>query len=351
MKVEHTRLQKFTYNILCTRGVASEEAAIISKVLVWCNLIGRHTQGVIRLPILLKRFSLGLIKSPSHPEFIKKSETMYLLEGNDGFGQYLGYVAMAKATEIADKYGIGMVGVHRSNHFGANAYYVQMAAESSKIGLAFTNGYPRTAPYGGVTAVLGTNPLGFSAPMKNKQSILVDFSTGASSGSMIRQAIQENRKIPEDVLIDEDGNPIVYPQKADNEGVILPFGGAKGFCLGLMVEILSGVITGAGISHEVASMYKNFEQSSHSGHLFMAIDIFRMIDMEIYYEKMADLASFVKGAKRKNGFSEILMPGEVRWRNHEQQLTDGIELELETIKILDDIAKESKVSTPWQYVS
>lgn len=351
MKIEHTKLQKLAYDILCAKGVGPEEGKILAKALVWCNLVGRHTQGVIRLPILLKRFSLDLIKSPSHPELIKKSETMYLLAGNDGFGQYLGHVAMSKAIETAEKFGMGMVGVNGSNHFGANAYYVQMAAQSSKIGLAFSNGYPRTAPHGGISATLGTNPLGFSAPMKNEQSILVDLATGASSGSIIRQAISEKTKIPEGVLIDDRGNSIVDPHQAKDGGTILPFGGAKGFCLGLMVEILSGVITGAAISHEVASMYKNFEQSSHSGHLFIAIDIFRMIERDTYYQKMSDLISFIKGAKIQNGFDEILLPGEARWRNYERQLADGIELESETIKILDDLAKKSEVATPWQYAS
>lgn len=347
MKIESSKLQQLIFDILYAEGVTSEEASLIAKALVWCNLIGRHSQGVMRLTILLKRFRLGLIKSPSYPKFIQKAETIYLVEGNNGFGQYLGSIAMSKAIEVADQYGIGVVGVRCSNHFGANAYYVQMAAEKSKIGLAFTNGFPRTAPHGGITATLGTNPLGFGAPMKNKHSILVDLSTGASSGSLIRQAAEENRDIPEGVLIDEDGNPIVDVHKAKNGGVILPFGGAKGFCLGLMVEILSGVITGAGISHEVASMYKNFEQGSNSGHLFMAIDISQLMDIEIYYERMTDLVSFIKSSKRKGGFDEILIPGESRWRNYNRQLVEGIELNLETIESLEDIANPLNVAIPW----
>lgn len=351
MKIEHGKLQQLVFDILYAEGIASEEAILIAQALVWCNLIGRHTQGVIRLPILLKRFRLGLIKSPSYPKFIQKSETIYLVEGNDGFGQYLGSIAMSKAIEMADQYGIGMVGVRHSNHFGANAYYVQMAAEKSKIGLAFTNGFPRTAPHGGITATLGTNPLGFSAPMKDGQSILVDLSTGASSGSMIRQAIEGDQKIPEGILIDENGRSIVDVQEAAKDsGTILPFGGAKGFCLGLMVEILSGVITGAGISHEIASMYKNFEQSSKSGHLFIAIDISRIIDMETYYGRMASLTSFVRGSKKQDGYDEILLPGEHRWRNYKQQLINGIELEQETFESLDTIAQELGILTPWQSV-
>ncbi len=95
---------------------------------------------------------------------------------------------MSMAIDIADQHGIGVVGVMHSNHFGAGAYYVNMAAQSNKIGFAFSNSVPHVAPFGGILPVLGTNPMAFAAPIRNKESILVDFSTGASSGSIIMKA-------------------------------------------------------------------------------------------------------------------------------------------------------------------
>jgi ureidoglycolate dehydrogenase (NAD+) len=341
MKIEHRKLQQFICDILCTEGVSKEEAEIVAQVLVWCDAIGRYTQGVIRIPTWLKRFKLGLIKSPCHPEFIQKSETISILNGNNGFGNYLGSMAMSKAIELADRYGIGMVGVRHSNHFSASAYYVQMAAARSQIGLAFTNGFPRTAPHGGITATLGTNPLGFGAPMRNGESVLVDFATSSSSGSAIRQAMVEDRAIPEGVLLRE------HPQAGSDQDAILPFGGAKGFCLGLMVEILSGVITDSGISHQVGSAYKNFDRSSDVGHLFISIDISKAIDMELYYHKMDLLISYIKAAQKQLGIEEILIPGETRWRNYQRQLVEGINLEPKTIESLESIAKDLNISIPW----
>jgi len=240
-----------------------------------------------------------------------------------------------------------MVGVHHSNHFGAGAYYVQMAAEDYKMGLAFSNSVPHVAPYGGITATLGTNPFAFGAPTRNGQSILVDFSTGASSGSMIMKAKEEGKNIPEGILIDGNGNAIVDPKHTAALEVILPFGGAKGFCLGLMVEILSAVITSSGISHEVASMYKNFEKSANVGHLFLAIDIAKLMPPENYFDRMDALIGFIKNAKKRKGVDEILIPGETRWRNYKKQLTEGISLELKTIASLNTLAKELNVPSPW----
>lgn len=342
MKIEHRKLQQFICSVLYSEGVSREEAETVAQVLVWCDAIGRSTHGVIRIPTWLKRFRLGLIKSPCQPEFIQKSETISILNGNNGFGNYLGSIAMSKAIELAERYGIGMVGVRHSNHFSANSYYVQMAAARSQIGLAFTNGFPRTAPHGGITATLGTNPLGFGAPMRNGESVLVDFATSSSSGAAIRQAIVEDRPIPQGVLVAQTQNA-----RGSDEEAILPFGGAKGFCLGLMVEILSGVITDSGISHEVSSVYKNFERSSDVGHLFISIDISKAIEMERYYEKMDLLISYIKASKKQLGIEEILIPGETRWRNYQQQLAEGIELGPTTIESLESIAKDLNILTPW----
>lgn len=345
-KIDHGRLTEFTQDILIAAGVAASESAIIAEVFVWFDLVGRYTQGVGRLPVYLKRLPNNLIKSPCHPEFIHKSNTTYILNGNNGFGHYLGHIAMSKAIDIADQHGIGVVGVMHSNHFGAGAYYVNMAAQSNKIGFAFSNSVPHVAPFGGILPVLGTNPMAFGVPMKNKESVLVDFSTGASSGSMIMKAAEEGKTIPEGIIIDKDGNPVVDPKAAVN-GTVLPFGGAKGFCLGLMVEILSGVITGAGVSHEIASLHKNFERSSNIGHFFVVIDISILMPIENYIERMDRLVNWIKDVKPQENFDEIMIPGETRWRYYKQQMAQGIDLDQKTIESLNILAQELHIQTPW----
>jgi ureidoglycolate dehydrogenase (NAD+) len=346
IKVDHKILQKFVYNILCASGVDSKEAAIIAGVIVWIDLVGRYAQGVGRLHVYLKRLPNDLIKSPCHPEFKQKSDTIYLLNGNDGFGHYLGHIAMSKAIDTADQHGIGLVGVSHSNHWGCAAYYVNLATQSNKFGFAFSNAVPHVAPFGGISAVIGTNPFAFGAPMKNQKSVLVDLSTGASSGSTIMKAAEEGKTIPEGIVIDEEGNSIVDP-KAALHGIVLPFGGAKGYCLGLMVEILSGVITGAGFSHEVASLHRNFERSTNVGHFFMAIDVSAFMTIEDYYERMNRLVAWIRDVKPQKNVDQILIPGESRWLYYEKQLAQGIELDHETIKSLNILAKEMDIQTPW----
>ena len=342
-RIEAEKLEKLVQEILCAKGVDLEESSIIAQSLVWSDLIDRQSHGVLRLSAYLKKFQHGLIKSPCVPTFIPKSEVIYLVDGHDGFGHYIGYVAMSKAIHIAKQYGVGIVGVSHSNHFGAGAYYVELAAKNCQLGLALSNSFPIVAPYGGVTTALGTNPFAFGAPRENGQSILVDFSTGAAAGATLRKAVEKNAKIPEGVLTDNEGNYITEPDRI-NQGVVLPFGGAKGFCLGLMVEILSGVITSAGISHEIASMWKNWERSANNGHFFLAIDIPKIMPPRDYYERIERLTQFIKSAKPKKGVEEILLPGEVRWRNYYQNLEQGIALDLKTVKSLTELAQELNLS-------
>ncbi len=345
-KVQHQELQKFVINLLRNQGVSGEEAEIIARHLVWNDMVGRYNHGTSRLPAYLKRLEQGLISSPCNPQFEVKSNAVTVIHGNDGFGQYLGHIGMTKAIEAADAHGIGLVGVNNSNHFGTGAYYVDLAAQQFKIGIALSNSFPRVAPQGGLSAVLGTNPFAFGVPTGEGKPVLIDFSTSSMSGSAVRKAAEESSEFPKGTCIDAEGNDIVDPFQA-SQGILLPFGGAKGFCMGLMVEILCGVLTGAAISHEIASLYKDFTRPSNVGHLFIAIDIASMIPMNDFYSRMQMLIDFIKAAIKRPDVAEILIPGEMRWQRFAKQEAEGVMLEKGTVVILSDLARTSDLPTPW----
>lgn len=343
IKVTRGQAEHFTGDLLRASGVDGGEAEIIARVLVWCQMIGRPTQGLWRLPVYSRRVREGLIKSPCRPVFEKKSDCVYLLNGGHGLGQYLGHVAMAKALALSKAHGVGVVGVRASNHFGAAAYFVEMAAAQSALGLAFGNSVPYVAAPGAISASLGTNPLAFGAPLRNGQSILADLSTGASSGASLRKAVEDNISIGEGIFV-EGGERVVT---GGGYAAMHPFGGAKGFCLGLMVEVLAGVITGSSISHEIASLHKNFQRSQDVGHLFVAIDVCKLMPIERYYDRIDVLIDFIKNSTKDKAVDEILLPGETRWRNYYRQLGHGVEVEQKTAHELSRVAAQLGVATPW----
>lgn len=346
VRVDPALLRRFIGEVLLAAGVDPREAPIIANVLVWFDLVGQYAQGVERLPAYLRRLELGLIVSPCYPELVRKSDAINLIHGNDGFGHYLGHIAMSRAIELAAERGVGVVGVRDSNHFGAGAYYAQLAAARLQLGLAVSNSAPRSASHGGLKSILGANPFAFGAPLRDGQSILVDFSAGASSDSMIVTAAEESEPIPEATASDRAGKPIADSARAPHAAT-LQLGGSEGFSLDLMIEILSGVITGSAISHEIASLDENFERSSRLGHLFVALEVSRFMPVKDYFDRMDMLLSFVKGAAQQAGVDAALITGETRWQNYAQQSAEGVCLALKAIESLTTLATDLGLRTPW----
>lgn len=192
--------------------------------------------------------------------------------------------------------------------------------------------------------MLGTNPLAVAAPRRNGQAIIVDLATAASAGSDITKAAELGQPLPVGIAIDRQGRPITDPSKV-NEGALLPLGGAKGYALGLVVEILAGVATGAGISHGVRSMYSDFENSGNSGHLLVAIDVNTLMPLDTFYDRMEFLIGAIRDCEG------VLLPGETRWRARaETEAAGGIRLDEQCITALTKLAKSLDVPPPWQKV-
>jgi len=334
-------LTRFAREVLSLAGADPEQATTTSEVLVWCDTVGRHTQGVWRLPILARRLQSGLFECPCQPRIESEAPGLVTLDGNNGIGHHVGRFAMRLAMERARTTGIAAVLVRNSNYLGAAGYYAQLASERAMLGVAMSNSFPKVAPHGGTRPVLGTNPLAFAAPLRDGTSIIVDLATSASSGSNIRKTLEQGKALAEGTAVDRAGEAITDPARVA-EGALLPFGGAKGYALGLMVEILSGVATGAGISHGVRSIYGDFEHGGDNGHFFMAIDIARLMPPDEFYDRIEVLIAALRQHE------DVLLPGEMRWRERQRALSAGtVDLDGDTTEALDALARSLRVERPW----
>ena len=346
MKVERlplSQITEFVRSVLTEVNADNEQGLIFADALIWSDLIGRPTHGIWRLPFYVKRISLGLNKCPCEPKFRQENLAIDVMDGDQGIGHYVGYVAMNRAVQFAKKHGIGAVGVHNSNHFGTGSYFVHLAAEQGMIGIAVSNSISKVAPYNGIRAVFGTNPFAFGAPRQDGKSLMLDMATAAIAGAQVMKYAEQGKALPEGIAINSEGQPIFDPNQV-NKGVLLPFGGAKGYGLSLMIEILSSILTGAAMSIGVNSMFTNFEKSGKNGHFFIAIDIKRFIDMPSYYGRMEELLSLVKGANGELSNRNILIPGETRWEEYERNTKEGIPLDTATVNALKELSDQ--YSTP-----
>jgi ureidoglycolate dehydrogenase (NAD+) len=343
IRLSASSLKNYLLQLFSSFGIEENQSQSIAKNMIWSELIGRNNFGVNRIAIHLKRLEHKVLNPTSKPEFNQTSPGAGLLDGNNGFGYYVGELAMDKAIELATKNGIGIVGVNHSNFYGTGAYFVNQAAAQGMISLSLSNSFPKVVAHGGLSAVLGTNPFAFGVPRKNNEHLLIDFATSSLAGSTVREHLENGTDLPVGLAISPDGKPVTDPSKI-GDSALLPFGGAKGYGLSLMVEILAGVLTGAGFSNQVKSTYSNFKQKSDSGHCMIAINIKQFMAMDEFYSRFETLVALLKASNVKN---DVLLPGEVRWKNFDRNSKDGLLISPRIVSELETISERYGVTVPW----
>jgi len=346
--VSFDALFQFARDLAIAAGVPAEEADVLADTLTWCDIRGHQTQGVYLLPILLKRRQLGLLASPANMRWSRTGPSTATLDAQHGFGQVAGRAAMDHAVELAREAGIGVVAVKNSNHFGAAGYYAGRAAEQGFLGFSYSNSMPKVAPHGGRHRLLGTNPFAFAAPRRGAAPLVIDLATGASAGSLVSHARRTGKRLPEGIALDSEGNPTTDPNEVDGGGCLLPMAGAKGYCLGLLVEILSGVLTGSAVAPNVGSIFRDLNRQTRCGHLMVAMDIARFLPTEEFADRLEGLLMALTAVPPREGFDSVNLPGDARQRSAAEQAKTGIALPDYLIKSLTDLARELNVRTLWE---
>ena len=337
------QLQRFAVNLLIAANSSAEDAAIVSESLIWADLRGRDGYGVSsRLPNLIQRLRRCLIHSPAAMKWEAVAPAACRLDAGHGFGHVAGRLAMDKAIKLSETQGVGLVTVRHSNHYGTAAEYCAQAAEAGCIGFTCTNAFPKVAPFGGKRPVLGTNPLGFGCPTISGVPVLVDMSTAAFAGSSARKSSGAGGQLPPGVALDADGQPTTDPS-AVAKGCLLPAAGPKGFGLALMVEILSGVLSGAAIGQEVGSLFNTWDRPVNIGHLFIAIQIDHFMPRKLFLERLQMLLGWIAECPPQKQEEPLRFPGELRGHYRALYERGGIPVENRAVEALNRLADELKV--------
>lgn len=344
MRIEPPRYRHALARLLAAGGVDPVQAESLGDNLAWCDMAGRRNHGIERLPILLRRAATGAIKCPCEPQISRLAPAVERIDADAGFGHHAGKLGMDRACALAAESGVGVAGVHNSNFFGAGAYYVQLAAKCGMIGMAVSNSFAKVAAHGGTAPVLGTNPLSLSAPRSGGRSILLDMSTAAMAGSSVREAIAKGELLEPGLAIDASAAPIRDPVLAAS-GTLLPAAGPKGFGLAILVELLSGVLTGAGVASEVASMYASLDRPGNNGHLFLAINIARWMPLAQFVQRVEALAA---GLTASTESGDVRMPGDERWDEYARSEREGILIEDHTLVRIEELALQLDVALDWR---
>jgi ureidoglycolate dehydrogenase (NAD+) len=340
---EHRR---FTTDALRAAGAERGDARTVADGLAWADLRGRHTNGLVRLPNAVLRLQRGLIRSPAAMSWTETGPAVHLLDADHALGHVAATAAMSRAIELARSQGIGAVAVRHSNHFGTGAYFCARAAESGCLALALTNAFPKVAAHGGRQAVLGTNPIAFGCPTRKGGPVLVDLSTSAISGAEVRSTGGRREPLPEGVALDADGRPTRDPA-AVTAGCLLPAAGPKGFALALMVEILTGVISGSSVGREVGSLFHTWDRPVDAGQAFVALDIGHFLPQEAFLDRLERLLESIVSSPVQDGAEAVRIPGQVRAAYAEEYARDGIPLSSASLPALEEMAAGVGIAVPW----
>jgi LDH2 family malate/lactate/ureidoglycolate dehydrogenase len=320
-------------------GVSEPDAAILADSLVDADLHGTSTHGVSRLKIYLLRIERGLIDPKAGLVIEQHRPAVLVVDAAHGLGQVQASKTLDRLIVLAREHGVASATIRQSQHFGALSYYCNRAARQDMVLVAMTNCEPAMSPAGGCEAFFGTNPIAASFPSGKGFPLRVDMATSLVARGNIIAAQKAGRPIPEGWAMDVDGNPTTDAAAA-LAGTVLSMAGHKGAALAMMVELFSGVLSGAAVGSEVGSMYKHLERPQNVGHFFCLLDVAAFMDVEEFKARADRMIDRMKACRRRPGVEEILVPGEPELRNARYNIEHGVPVGDETIDELKTLCKE-----------
>lgn len=325
-------LRDFTVKVLLHSGMTKEDANTTADVLVTTDTFGVLSHGTKNLLGYVLKMKSGGLNPKAIPSVEAEGPAWAMINGNAAMGMVSACKAMRIAIEKAKAVGISYVGVKNSCHFGAAGYYANLAAAQGLIGIAMSNGDPIMAIPNSRGIAIGNNPFSYAAPIQGGKSVFLDIALSNVAALKVVMAKEKGLQVPDEWLVDLQGQPTTDPSGFPTESFLRPMAAHKGYGLAIMVEMLSSVLTGAGLLSEIPSWNLDLSAKNNVGHALIAIDIRQMLPMELFEERMQQVAHELKAAPRAIGADRILLPGEMEWEKREAALRNG-HLELTEVMV------------------
>jgi LDH2 family malate/lactate/ureidoglycolate dehydrogenase len=350
--IEH--LREFTQRVLQHFGVPAPDAAGASDVLAAADLRAIDSHGVARLHTYFEMLSLGRINPRPKIHIVRETPSTATVDGDNGLGLVVAPRANAIAMDKAEQFGSGWVSVCNSNHYGIASYYVLQALERDLIGWSMTNSTKLVAPLWGAERMLGTNPIAIAFPGEREPPIVIDMATPAVAYGKIEIAKRREESIPLGWAIDKHGAATSDPQAMIDGGALLPLGsdrergGHKGYALGMMVDVLCAVLSGANWGPFTPPFALRQEIPGRSvgkgiGHFFGAMRIDGFIDPAEFKRQIDDVVRTFRATKPAPGTAGPLIPGDPEREAWLERSVRGVPLVLPVISDLRDIAKQTGI--------
>ena len=354
------KMKKFITEVFVKVGVPENDAEICAEVLIESDKRGIDSHGIGRFrPIYIDRINAGLQNPVTQFEIVREGPTTAVVDGHNGMGQAISKKSMQIAIDKAKKFGMGMVAVRNSTHYGFAGYYVIMAAKENMIGITGTNARPSIAPTFGVENMLGTNPLVFGMPTDEEFPFVIDCATSITQRGKIELYEREGKDLPPGWVIDQDGNTRTNTREVLNglnnrQCALTPLGGIgeemagyKGYGYATVVEIMSAALQSGLFLKQLSDIdEKGNKVSSRLGHFFIAIDINSFTDCETFKKIAGDILRQLRNSKKAPGQERIYTAGEKEYIVWLDRKDKGVPLNETMQKIIKRTRDEYGL---WQY--
>ncbi len=332
-------------------GCSEEDAILASDVLINADLRGIDSHGIARLIGYVRLWESNRINVNPNIQIIHQTPSTATIDADKALGLIAAPKAMKIALEKAKNVGTGWVCVKNSNHFGIAGYHAMLALEHDMIGIAMTNASALVAPTFGLEKMLGTNPIAVAIPAKKQPAFVADFATTTAANGKLEIAQRQNKLIPTGWAQDKNGAETLESDILKKGGSLLPLGSDKnhgshkGYALGSIVDILSGVLSGASFGPWAPPFpayipMPSFMPGDGLGHFFGAMRIDAFQDAETFKTKMDVWIERFRQTKPINDNQPVLIPGDPERLMSAQRKELGIPVEDEVLKSIEEISKK-----------
>lgn len=345
------KVSDFTHEVFLKMGCSSSDAALATRVLVSADLRGIDSHGVARLIGYVRLWEAGRINPTPKVRLVHETPSTGVVDGDAGLGLVVAPKAMDIVIEKAQQVGSGWISIKNSNHYGIAGYHAMMALEHDMIGLSMTNASPLVSPTFSTERMLGTNPIAVAIPANKQPAFVADFATTTAANGKLEILQRKSEQAPTGWIQDKDGHSSTDPHELKSGGALLPLGGDrdhgshKGFCLGSIVDIFSGVFSGANYGPWVPPFVSFLPMPENPvgegiGHFLgaMRIDGFRPANE--FKENMDTWIERFRSAKSTEGMPNVLIPGDPERQSEAERKQHGIPLNPKVVEDLKEVAKK-----------
>ncbi len=340
MRIKCAQLKEVAVEILKGFQATDAEADLVAESLVRADMRGIDTHGVYFLTLLSRRIDAQMIQLPTRLNVVQDDGATALIDGGDGLGQVAAHRATELSIQKARRFGIGSVLVRNTNHVGVLAFYAIHAAKAGMVGVAMGNAAPAMAPWGGTEPFFGTNPISLAVPNGSDEPVVLDMASSMVARGKIRRAERLQEPIPLGWALDETGTPTTDATAA-LKGTLLPIGGPKGYGLALMIDVISGLLSGSQYGPNVKTFHQPVGPTG-VGMCAIAIDIARFMPLDEFQSKLHTYGCAIRKSKKARRNCRIYLPGEIEWEKEKKSAAEGIEMDAASVGSLNQLLEKVK---------